>query len=68
MLCSAGAPLRTAFPATHTHRGNSMRSLRRYYVIRRGRNYAVLDATTGAVAEMHLTRIDAVRRSLALNG
>jgi len=45
-----------------------MRSLRRYYVIRHGRNFAVLDATTGVVAEMHLTRIDAVRRSLALNG
>ena len=29
-----------------------MRSLRRYYVVRRGRNFAVLDATTGAVAEI----------------
>jgi hypothetical protein len=45
-----------------------MRSLRRYYVVRRGRNFAILDAATGAVAETHPTRIDAVRRSLALNG
>jgi hypothetical protein len=45
-----------------------MRSLRQYYVIRRGRSFAILDATTGAVAETHGTRIDAVRRALALNG
>ena len=45
-----------------------MRSLRQYYVIRRGRSFAILDATTGAVAETHLTRIDAVRRALELNG
>jgi hypothetical protein len=45
-----------------------MRSLRRYYVIRRGADFAVLDATTGAVAETYRTRVAAVRRALALNG
>ena len=44
-----------------------MRSLRRYYVIRRGADFAVLGATTGAVAESFRTRIDAVRRAVALN-
>jgi hypothetical protein len=44
-----------------------MRSLRRYYVVRRGRDFAVLDATTAAVAETWPTRLDAVRRALALN-
>lgn len=44
-----------------------MRSLRRYYVIRRGREFAILDATTGEVAATFSARIDAVRRALALN-
>ena len=42
-----------------------MTSAPRYYVVRRARGFAVVDATTGAVIGTYLARVDAVLAALS---
>ncbi len=45
-----------------------MTSAPRYYVVRRARGFAVVDATTGAVIGTYLARVDAVLAALSSSG